>query len=156
VETGHKMAESNESLIRTVRLAIYGAIEATGNAPAAADLARAHGLDVAAVENAYRALADGHVIVLQPDTLEVHWAPPFSLVPTAFRARAGRSSWYAPCAWDAFGIPAALDIDVRVEAVCGWSVEPIPCGVEHGRAYGDGVVHLLVPAAHFWDDIAYT
>ena len=156
METGHKMRESNESLIRTVRLAIYGAIEATGSAPAAAGLARVHGLDVVAVEDAYRALADGHLIVLRPDTLEVHWAPPFSLVPTAFRARAGRSSWYAPCAWDAFGIPAALDVDVRVEAVCGWSGEPVPCGVEHGRAYGDGVVHLLVRAAHFWDDIVYT
>ena len=30
----------------------------------------------AANEDAYRALADGHVIVLKPDTLEVHWAPP--------------------------------------------------------------------------------
>ena len=150
------MPESNESLIRTVRLAIYAAIEATGSVPATAGLARAHGLDVAAVEDAYRALADGHVIVLRPDTLEVLWAPPFSLVPTAFRARAGRSSWYAPCAWDAFGIPAALDIDVRVEAVCAWSGERIPCGVEHDRPYGNGVVHLLVPAAHFWDDIAYT
>jgi hypothetical protein len=29
----------------------------------------------------------------------------------------------------------------------------LPCGVRGGRAYGDGVVHPLVPAAHFWDDI---
>ena len=150
------MSESNAALIRTVRMAIYGAIEATGHAPAAGDLALARGLDIAAVEDAYRALADRHVIGLQPDTVEIRWAPPFSLVPTRFRVRAGRSSWYAPCAWDAFGIPAALDRDARVGAVCGWSGDPIPCGVEHGRAYGDGVVHLLVPAAHFWDDIAYT
>jgi hypothetical protein len=150
------MLEPNESLIRTVRLAIYGAIEATGNAPSAADLARAHGFELAAVEDAYRALAEAHVIVLQPGTLDVGWAPPFSCLPTAFRVRVGRSSWHAPCAWDAFGVPAALDCDARVEAACAWSGEPIPCGVEHGRAYGDGVIHLLVPAAHFWDDIAYT
>jgi hypothetical protein len=150
------MPESNAALIRTVRMAIYSAIEATGHAPAAADLALARGLGVAAVEDAYRALADSHVIVLQRDRVEIRWAPPFSLVPTAFRVRAGRSSWYAPCAWDAFGIPAALDCDVRLAPACAWSGEPIPCGVEHGRAYGDGVIHLLVPAAHFWDDIAYT
>ena len=150
------MNESDESLIRTVRLAIYGAIEATGHAPACADLARAHGLDAAAVEVAYRALADAHVIVLQAGTVDVRWAPPFSAVPTAFRVRAGRSSWHAPCAWDAFGVPAALDCDARIEASCAWSGEPMPCGVEHGRAYGAGVIHLLVPAAHFWDDIAYT
>jgi hypothetical protein len=150
------MSEPNESLSRTVRLAIFRAIEATGAAPASSDVARANGLDVAAVEDAYRALADGHVIVLHPGTVEVRWAPPFSLVPTAFRARAGRSTWYAPCAWDAFGIPAALDYDVRLDAACAWTGEPIPCGVEYGRPYGEGVVHLLVPAAHFWDDIAYT
>jgi Alkylmercury lyase len=150
------MPESSESLIRAVRLAIYRAVEATGHAPAAADVARARGLDVASVEETYRALADARIIVLQPDSVEVKWAPPFSLVPTAFRARAGRSSWYAPCAWDAFGIPAALDRDARLEAACAWSGEAIPCGVEHGRAYGNGVVHLLVPAARFWDDIVYT
>jgi hypothetical protein len=45
---------------------------------------------------------------------------------------------------------------VKFEAACAWSGEPIQCGVEHGRAYGDGVIHLLVSAARFWDDIAYT
>ena len=40
-------------------------IEATGHAPAAADVARARGLETAAVEDAYRALADAHVIVLR-------------------------------------------------------------------------------------------
>jgi hypothetical protein len=150
------MPEPGESLLSTVRLAIYEGIEATGAAPAPVGVARAHGLDLAVVEDAYRALADGHVIVLQPGTVEVRWAPPFSLVPTAFRVWAGRSSWFAPCAWDAFGIPAALDRDARIDAACAWSGEPIPCGVEHGQGYGGGVVHLLVPAAHFWDDIAYT
>jgi len=150
------MPETNDALIQRVRIAVYGAIEATGEAPSAAELARDHRLEPAAVEDAYRALADAHVIVLQPGTAEIKWAPPFSAVPTGFHVRAGRSSWFAPCAWDAFGIPAAIDVDARIEAVCGWSNEPIPCGVEFGRAYGDAVVHLLVPAAHFWDDIAYT
>jgi hypothetical protein len=146
----------DETLLRTVRLAIYGAIEQSGAAPAAADVARARGLDVRAVEDAYRALAGSHVIVLKAGMLDIWSAPPFSAVPTAFRARAGRSSWYAPCAWDAFGIPAALDCDARIEARCAWSGDVIPCGVEHGRSYGNGVIHLLVPAAHFWENIVFT
>jgi hypothetical protein len=150
------MPETDDALIQRVRIAVYRAIGATGNAPTAADLARDHRLEPAAVEETYRALADAHVIVLQPGSAAIKWAPPFSAVPTAFRVRAGRSSWFAPCAWDAFGIPAAIDVDARIEAACGWSNEPIACGVEFGRAYGDGVVHLLVPAAHFWDDIDYT
>jgi hypothetical protein len=120
------------------------------------DIASAYGLDVRSVEDAYRALAASHVIVLQPGTLDIWSAPPFSAVPTDFRARAGGSWWYAPCAWDAFGIPAALHRDARIEARCGWSGASIPCGVEQGRPYGDGVIHLLVAAAHFWDDIAFT
>jgi hypothetical protein len=145
-----------DAFLQTVRLAIYRAVEAKGEAPAADDVARAEGVTVSAVEQAYRALADAHVIVLEPGAVTVRWAPPFSLVPTPYRVRSGRSSWYAPCAWDAFGIPAALDADARIDAACAWSRDPIACGVEHGRAYGTGVVHLLVPAAHFWDDIGYT
>jgi hypothetical protein len=150
------MPEPTDALLRTVRLEIYRHVEATGTAPPCAAVAGAHGLDLRAVEDAYRALAEAHVIVLQPGTVDVRWAPPFSVVPTGFRVRAGRSSWYAPCAWDAFGIPAALDGDARIEAACAWSAEPIACGVEHGRAFGGAVVHMLVPARQFWDDIAYT
>ena len=84
------MAETSDALIQEVRMAVYGAIEGTGNAPSAADLARDHRLEPAAVEDAYRALADAHVIVLQPGTAEIKWAPPFSAVPTVFRVRAGR------------------------------------------------------------------
>ena len=142
--------------VQDVRIAIYDAIVRSGRAPAPADLGPALGLDAAAVDAAYRALADAHVIVLQPGTMEIAWAPPFSAVPTPFRAADGAASWYAPCAWDAFGIPAALKRDAAIDARCAWSGEPIVCGVANGRAYGDAVIHLLVPAAHFWDDIAYT
>jgi Alkylmercury lyase len=146
----------DETTIRAVRIGIYAAIERTGGAPDAPVLARALSLEVQAVEDALHALADAHVIVLHPGTAGIKWAPPFASEPTAFRVRVGRESWHAPCAWDAFGIPAALDRDARIEATCAWSGEPVPAGVEHGLAYGDGVIHLLVPAAHFWDDIAYT
>jgi hypothetical protein len=150
------MSERNDALIRIVRLAIYNAIEATGTAPSSAEVARRHELDAGDVDAAYRALADGHVIVLEPGTLTIRWAPPFSLAATLFRVHRGRSSWFAPCAWDAFGIPAALECDARIDASCAWSGESIACGVEHDRAYGNGVIHLVVPAAHFWDDIVFT
>jgi hypothetical protein len=139
-----------------VRSGIYAAIVASGRAPRAGELAATLALDEDAVVDAFRALAAAHVIVLSPDTAEIAWAPPFSALPTPFRSTVGSMSWYAPCAWDAFGIPAALHQDAIIEARCGWTAAPLDCGVRHGRAYGDAVVHLLVPAAHFWDDIAYT
>jgi hypothetical protein len=139
-----------------VRGAIYAAIVGSGRAPTAAEVASALGIDPRDAAGAYRALADGHVVVLRPGTVEIVWAPPFSVVPTPFRTTVGSMSWYAPCAWDAFGIPAALKRDAAIDARCAWSGEPLQCGVKNGLAYGDAVIHLLVPAAHFWDDIAYT
>jgi hypothetical protein len=143
-------------LIGSVRSAIYAAIVRTASAPAYGDVARGLGIDLAIAQQAYRALADAHVIVLTPGTMDIWSAPPFSAVPTPFRVRSGGLFWYAPCAWDAFGIPAALKRDSTCEATCAWSGEPLHTGVRTGAAFGDGVIHLLVPAARFWDDIVHT
>jgi hypothetical protein len=142
--------------VGAVRDAIYASVVEHGVAPLPNEVALTTGFDPAEVEAAYHHLADGHVIVLQPGTSVVAWAPPFSVMPTAFRALAGGASWFAPCAWDAFGIPAALKKDASIAARCGWSGEALRCGVERGRAYGDAVIHLLVPAARFWDNIFFT
>jgi len=143
-------------LVNDVRQSIYATIVERGTAPASSEVAAARGLSVAAVEGAYRALADSHVIVLAPETGEIWAAPPFAAPPTAFRVTSGRRVWFAPCAWDSFGIPAAAGVDAAIEAHCAWDRAPLPCGVRHGEVYGEGVVHLLVPASRFWDDIRYT
>jgi hypothetical protein len=101
-------------------------------------------------------IEDQHVTVTgkrKPDPPDSRFG---SEVRTPFRVATATASWYAPCAWDAFGIPAALKHDADIDARCAWSDEPIACGVKDSRAYGGGVIHLLVPAAHFWDDIGYT
>ena len=144
------------NVLDEVRNAIYSVIVESGRAPKLALLSDRLGLDERSVADACRALADAHVIVLQPGSLDILWAPPFSAAHTPFRVATATASWYAPCAWDAFGIPAALTQDADIEARCGWSDEPIACGVTAGRAHGDGVIHLLVPAAHFWNDIGFT
>lgn len=142
--------------LRDVRRAIYAAVVDSGRVPTPREMARALGVSIGAVAEVLHELADAHVIVLRPGTEEIVWAPPFSVVATPFRCRVGDSSWYAPCAWDAFGIPAALKRDAVIGARCAWSGEPVDCGIRGGVAYGEAVIHLLIPAAHFWDDIAYT
>jgi hypothetical protein len=146
----------SSGILRAVREAIYAAVVQTGTAPSANEIAGAVNLTVSLVEDAFRSLADAHVIVLQPGTTVIRWAPPFSAVATPFRVSAGALSWYAPCAWDAFGVLAAVKQDGSIDARCANTNEPVPCGVEGGRSVGEGVIHLLVPAAHFWDDILYT
>jgi hypothetical protein len=142
-------------VLESVRQAIYRDVIDGRAAPTPDRLGEVCGISSDAAREALRALADAHIIVLNPGNLEL-WAPPFSTVPTRFRVHARGASWFAPCAWDAFGIPAALEADASIETTCGASGAPIECGVRDGRAFGTGVIHLLVPAAHFWDDIIYT
>jgi alkylmercury lyase-like protein len=139
-----------------IRQAIYARTAATGHVPTIAEIARRTGVDPADARAVCRALADAHVIILKPDERELWAAPPFSAVPTFFRVHANDRSWYAPCAWDAFGIPAALREDVEIYAHCAWSGEPLRAGVSDGVVFGEGLIHLEVPARHFWDDIIYT
>ena len=138
-----------------VRHAIYHAF-AEGGIPLSAAISHQLHMPVEDVQSAMERLHAHHAIVLDSRTRETLMALPFSSVPTPFTVAGGGRSWFANCAWDAFGIPAALDCDAHIDAVCAWSGDPVPCGVEHGLAYGDGLIHLLVAAAHFWDDIAYT
>jgi hypothetical protein len=142
--------------IRSVRLGIYQSIVDSGVAPSPRGVARGCGISDARVETMFRALADAHVIVLRSESTVLWAAPPFSAISTGFAVSARGKSWFAPCAWDAFGIPAALHADADIDAVCAQTGEAIRCGVRDGRAFGSAVIHLLVPAAHFWDDIVYT
>ena len=63
--------------------------------------------------------------MLNPATDELRMLNPFSVVPTAYRVQAGGRWWYGNCAWDAFGICAALHADGRVETSCPDCGEPL-------------------------------
>src|SRR2546425_8507163 len=136
--------------LRLVRGAIYTAIVERGILPSAREVARVCAIPEPRVDGAFRVLADSQVIILWPGSLDLWAAPPFSAVANAFHVHADGRPWFATCAWDAFGIPAALHADAQIEASCASSDLPIRCGVRQGRAFGTAVIHLLVPAAHFW------
>jgi hypothetical protein len=149
--------------VQQVRLAIYEMTVADGRVPSFEELAAARGLAAESVADAYRALADAHVIVLEHGSMNIWSAPPFSAVPTRFNVYIPQEdadivarSWRAPCAWDAFGISAVLRSDVIIITRCPESGESLGCGVHDGNAVGSGIIHLEVPAKHFWDDIFYT
>ena len=105
----------------------------------------------------WRRLHDAHALVLNPATDELRMANPFSAVPTAYRVRAAGRWWYANCAWDAFGICAALHVDGRIETSCPDCGEPVSVDVRDEKPDNDTLLfHCLVPAAHWWDDIVFT
>ena len=98
-----------------LRNATYGLVVSLGRVPSAVETAAAHGIPVVEVEAGWSRLHEAHALVLDADTGAIRMANPFSGVPTPYRVEAGGRSWYANCAWDAFGICAALDIDGRIE-----------------------------------------
>jgi hypothetical protein len=128
-----------------------------GRAPSADEAAEAAGLQRAEVEEGWRRLHDEHALVLTPHTTEIRMANPFSAVPTAHRVQAAGRWWYGNCAWDAFGICAALHSDGRIETSCPDCGEPVAVEVRDERPDDPSLVfHCLVPAAHWWDDIVFT
>jgi hypothetical protein len=123
-----------------------------GRAPAADELGPA-----GEVRAGWRRLHEAHALVLNPATDEPRMLNPFSVVPTAYRVRAGERWWYANCAWDAFGVCAALHVDGRIETSCPDCGEPVVVEVRDEQADDETLLfHCLVPARHWWDDIVYT
>ncbi|MBA2332459.1 MAG: alkylmercury lyase family protein [Actinobacteria bacterium] len=123
-------------------------------AEAAAEL----GLPEADVVDAYRRLHDAHGLVLEPGSTRIRMLNPFSAVETPHRVESAGRSWFANCAWDALGIPAALHADGRIESKCPDCGEPLELEVREGELVrgADLLVHFVVPACRWWDDIGFT
>jgi hypothetical protein len=128
-----------------------------GRAPTAAEVAAKTGASAKEVVAGWHRLHDEHAVVLNPATDELRMANPFSGAPTAYRVQADGRWWYANCAWDAFGVCAALHSDGRIETSCPDCAEPITVEVRAEQPDDQSLLfHCLVPAAHWWDDIVFT
>lgn len=128
-----------------------------GRAPTAAEVADAAGSTVERVGAGWRRLHDAHALVLDGTSGAIRMANPFSAVPTPFRVEAAGRSWYANCAWDAFGVCAALHVDGRIETACGDCGDPIAIEVHDQRPDDETLLfHTPVPAATWWEDIVFT
>ena len=139
-----------------VRAYIYQHFRDEATAPSRNDIAGALGMSDEAVTRALDELAASHAIVLRPGTHDIWMAHPFSGIPTDYTATVGERTWYANCAWDSIAILALLgngtivSKDPLSDTTNEWTVND---GVV---APDGGVVHFLVPARQFWDDIGYT
>jgi alkylmercury lyase-like protein len=139
-----------------LRNATYGLVRRLGRPPLLAEIAAEAAMPEAGVAAGWRRLHDAHALVLRDDG-ELRMAAPFSAVPTPYVVRAGGASWFGNCAWDAFGVCAALGSDGHVSSTCPDCGEALDVDVRGGRPQpADAVVHLLVPAARWWDDIVFT
>jgi hypothetical protein len=142
---------------RAVRAEVYATFAREGRPPSPAELAAALALEPGAVAAVLRELHDMHALVLTRAGDGVRMAHPFSAWPMGFVLRGGDRFWWGGCAWDSFGIVAALGERLEILTVCP------SCGRELRYAASeteapteDYVVRLPRPAAEWWEDVVGT
>jgi hypothetical protein len=140
---------------RLVRAAVIGTLRDTASAPSLAAIAAALDAPESAVSAALHALAAAHRLVLIPGTDSVWMAHPFSGVPTDFVVTINGRRWFANCVWDGLAILALLG-DGALATHSPATGDPIVFEVSPGKVRGDALVHFLVPARRFWEDIGFT
>lgn len=140
-----------------VKVAVYRHFAETGRRPEPEDVARRAGIDRARVLEAYQGLRAQRLLLLEADGASIRMAPPFSGVPTQHRVHVEGLEYFANCAWDALGVPAALHKPGTVRSRCEQSGEPLDLHVGmDGPGPSTWLFHCLVPAARWWDDLVFT
>jgi hypothetical protein len=140
-----------------VKLAIYNHFAETGRRPSLETVVEHVGSDVDSVLESYKRLRSQRLLVLEEDGSSIRMASPFSGVPTQHVVEADGIQYFANCAWDALGIPAALHKPGIVHSRCEQSGEPfdLKTGLQ-GPEPSYWLFHCLVPAAQWWNDIVFT
>lgn len=139
------------------KLAIYHHFAETGQRPSVDVVAERVGSDARSVREAFARLRAQRVLALEADGASIRMAPPFSGVPTQHRVTVGGIEYFANCAWDSLGIPAALHQPGVVNSRCEQSREAFRLEVAlNGPEPSTWLFHCQVPAAKWWDDIVFT
>jgi hypothetical protein len=150
-------AEHDERRLEELRQAVYQTLVGEGRPPTAAEAARRLGTGDAEVLAGWRLLHDRHVLVLDADRTTIRMAHPFSARWMGFVVASEEQKWWGGCAWDSFGIMAALDRPVLLATTCVGCGRPLALRADPAKPPEEPyVVHVLVPAARWWDDVVWT
>ncbi len=140
-----------------VRLEVYRYFVDTGRAPSVEKVSAAVGLDEKQTGDAFDVLDELHAIVLKRGSRQIERALPFSASPTSHQTRVGGRQYWANCAWDALGIPAALNADGEIRSDGFAGTDTVHLEIRDGRLLGDTVqMGFVVPARKWWHDIGFT
>jgi hypothetical protein len=143
---------------RAVRIFVYDYLMARGVPPASRELAAQFGVAPDDTLRTLREMNIGKAILPDPKTGEIWMAGPFAASPTEYKVVGRHTQWFANCAWDMLGIASIVGEPVHIDARCGDCGEAMTFDVDASDAEldDDSVVHFLVPAAHWYDDIGFT
>jgi hypothetical protein len=148
--------KTSVDLDRRVRLFAYRHLLRREKCPTVADIVSGLHTTTRDVRASLARLSESHAFMVQENG-ELWRAAPFSCIPTGFPVRAGRKSWFGNCIWDALGIPAMMKKDARIGAACGGCNFDMPVEIRAGKLRsGDGIIHIAVPARHWYKDVVFT
>jgi hypothetical protein len=136
---------------------VYDATLSNGLPPSAARIARQFGVEVDDVKRDLAALRIGKTILVHPKSGEIWMAGPFAASPTPYRIVGANQSWWANCAWDMLGVALIAAEPVQLVASCCDCGEPFTLRVYPERGVdSDWLVHFLLPARRWYEDIGFT
>jgi hypothetical protein len=139
----------DENTIWDIRAFVYRHFADTTRPPGVEETSAHFGLTRAEAAYAYEELNRRHALYLKPGTHEILMAFPFSGI--------GGRTYFANCAWDSLGIPAALRADAEIEAKCAQTGESIRLKVRDQQVQdSDVLVHFLVPFREWYNDLPST
>jgi len=149
--------DNNPSLLWQVRHFVYNHFADTTHPPSVEETAAHFNISIEEASTFYKELHNRHAFFLEPETLTIRMANPFSGIPTDFKVHANGKTYYANCAWDMLGIPVVVHSDAIIEAVCTESNDTIQLEIRDGRVTnGDLLVHFPLPFARWYDDLTFT
>ncbi len=151
------------------RAFVYAHIADTTHPPSVDEAAAHFNISTKEAGELYKELHNRHSFFLEPETLTIRMANPFSGIPTDFKVHANGKTYFANCAWDMLGIPAALHCDAIIDAVFTESNEPIQLEIKNGELaqspitnhseaspWDQLLVHFPLPFARWYDDLVFT
>jgi DNA-binding transcriptional MocR family regulator len=147
----------DETLLWEIRSFVYRHFADTTRSPSAEETASHFGLTDDEAVSAYEELQHRHALVLNPGTSNIRMANPFSGVETPFKVYANNKTYFANCAWDSLGIPAALQVDAVIEASCAQTDDLIRLRISDQQIQNsNALVHFLIPFKDWYDDLVFT
>jgi hypothetical protein len=141
-----------------LRVFVYDHIVASGGPPTSYQIGGHFGVSAEDALRAIREVKIGKTILPHPKTGEIWMAGPFASSRSDYEVRGRDTRWWANCAWDMLGVAQLVGEPVRIETRCGCCDAPISIEADANSEPVDAgyVVHFLVPARHWYDDIGFT
>lgn len=145
-------------VLAAVRRSVFASFAADGQAPSPAAIAHQLGHPVGEILDALRSLHDGHHLVLVAAGDAVRMAHPFSASPMGFVVLAARDDrmWWGGCAWDSFGIVAAVGEELEIRTRCPHCERPLAFRSAPEIPPPGLTVRVPRPAAEWWEDVVGT